>query len=80
MITTVTIDDSRPEAKALIEYLRTLSYVEVENEEEDIDYGLCYSVQEMDARLDQTLKEMREGGGMDHEEVFRRLKEGTRFK
>ncbi len=29
MRTTVIIDDSRPEAKALIEYLRTLNYVEI---------------------------------------------------
>ena len=72
MITTVTIDDSRPEAKALIEYLRTLNYVEVQDEENE-DYSLCYSVEEMDAKLDQALQEMKEGKGMDHEEVFRRL-------
>lgn len=77
MRTTVIIDDSRPEAKALIEYLRTLNYVEIENEGEEIGFDLCYSMQEMDSKLDQALKEMEEGDGMDHEEVFRRLKAGT---
>lgn len=38
MITTVTIDDSRPEVKVLIEYLRTLSYVEVLNEPMEFCY------------------------------------------
>lgn len=73
MRTTVIIDDSRPEAKALIEYLRTLNYVEIEDEEEETDFGLCYSMQEMDSKLDQALKEMEEGGDMDHEEVFKRI-------
>lgn len=79
MTTTVTIDNSRPEAKALIEYLRTLDFVEVtsEDEDDDEDYSLCYSVEEMDSMLDQVLIEMKEGKGMDHEEVFRRLEEGT---
>lgn len=80
MLTTVTIDDSRPEAKALIEYLRTLNFVEIVSDEEDNpDYSLCYSVNEMDAMLDQALIEMKEGKGMDHEEVFRRLKEDRLF-
>lgn len=76
MITTVTIDSSRPEARALIEYLRTLSYVEVQDgevKEEEPDYGLCYSTQEMDARLDQALKEMEEGKGRTTEEVFLKI-------
>ena len=75
MITTVTIDDSRPEAKALIAYLRTLQYVDVQDSEpEEPDFGLCHSIEEMDARLDQTLKEMKEGGGMTTEEVFHWIK------
>lgn len=78
MATNITIDNSRPEAKALIEYLRTLDFVEVTSEDEDDeDYSLCYSVEEMDSMLDQVLIEMKEGKGMDHEEVFRRLEEGT---
>lgn len=78
MATNITIDNSRPEAKALIEYLRTLDFVEVTSEDEDDeDYSLCYSVAEMDSMLDQVLIEMKEGKGMDHEEVFRRLEEGT---
>lgn len=75
-MTTVTIDNSRPEARALIEYLRTLSYVEVQDgeaKEEELDYGLCYSAQEMDARLDQALKEMEEGKGRTTEEVFLKI-------
>jgi hypothetical protein len=47
--------------------------VEIEDEEEETDFGLCYSMQEMDSKLDQALKEMEEGGGMDHEEVFKRI-------
>lgn len=75
-MTTVTIDNSRPEARALIEYLRTLSYVEVQDgeaKEEEPYYGLYYSAQEMDARLDQALKEMEEGKGRTTEEVFLKI-------
>ena len=47
MITTVTIDDSRPEAKALIAYLRTLQYVDVQDSEtEEPDFGLCHSIED----------------------------------
>ena len=73
MATTVTIDNSRPEAKALIEYLRSLDFVEITEDEEDEDYSLCYSVEEMDSMLDQVLIEMKEGKGMDHEEVFKNI-------
>lgn len=74
MATTVTIDNSRPEAKALIEYLRTLDFVEVTSEDETKeDYSLCYSVEEMDSMLDQVLVEIKEGKGIDHKEVFKNL-------
>ena len=67
MIRTLHIDDSNPRAKAFLEFVRTLDFIQVDEQEISLS-------QEQIKALEEGIESLEKHGGVPHEEVMAKMK------